>query len=114
MKGNVEANNVTYKNLSDNPLETIIEKINSTLKSLYDNKHISLKLYKRLKASSESKLGSPRSQPKLHNGKFDTRLIFNCIRHPTESLCSFVDHFIKEIVNKLFTVLKILKIYFKV
>ena len=106
MKENLEANNVTYKSLSDNPLKITIEKINSTLKNLYENKHISLKLFSCLKASLDSKLGTPRLLPKLHKAKFSTRLIINCIRHPTESLCSFVDQFLKEIVSKLSTVLK--------
>ena len=35
MKENLEANNVTYKILPDNPLETTIEKINNSLKSLF-------------------------------------------------------------------------------
>jgi len=35
MKENLEANNVTYKSLPDNPLETTIEKINNSLKSLF-------------------------------------------------------------------------------
>ena len=35
MKENLEANNVTYKSLPDNTLETTIEKINNSLKSLF-------------------------------------------------------------------------------
>ena len=76
------------------------------MEELKTNEHISPKLYKCLKVSLISKLGSPRLLPKLHKAKFDTRLIINCIKHPTEYLCSFIDLFLKNIVIKLPTVLK--------
>ena len=62
--------------------------------------------FQQQKKSLISKLGSPRLLPKLHKTKFDTRLIINCIKHPTESLCSFVDLFLKNIVINLPPVLK--------
>ena len=106
MRKNLEANNVTYINLSENPLSKTIENINKRLNELYINKHISLKMFNCLKVNLSSKLGTPRLLPKLHKPKFDTRLIINCINHPTEAICSLVDLFLKEIANELFYCVK--------
>ena len=106
MRKNLNANNFTYDTLEENPLISTITLINNKLEELKTDEHISPKLYKCLKASLFSKLGSPRLLPKLHKTKFDTRLIINCIKHPTESLCSFVDLFLKNIVVNLPPVLK--------
>ena len=106
MRKNLNANNFTYETLEENPLISTITLINNKLEELKTDEHISPKLYKCLKASLFSKLGSPRLLPKLHKTKFDTRLIINCIKHPTESLCSFVDLFLKNIVVNLPPVLK--------
>ena len=41
-------------------------KISKSLNTLYENSHISMKLFKSLKARINSKLGTPRLLPKLH------------------------------------------------
>ena len=62
--------------------------------------------YSCLKVKDSSRLGSIRLLPKLHKEKFSIRAIINCINHPTENLCKFVDTFLKPIVSELPTVLK--------
>ena len=83
-----------------------INNINKDLHNLHKNKSISKNLLNCLKAKNDNKLGFPRMLPKLHKAKFGIRLIINCISHPTEKMCSFVDQFLKKIVSKLPTVLK--------
>ncbi len=101
-----EENKQNYITLTENPLENTIDLVNRDLKKLYEQKHISKKLFNCLKAESSNRLGTLRLLPKIHKQKFGIRQINNCIKHPTEKICHFVDLFLKEIVGNLPTVLK--------
>ena len=99
-------NNRHYKSVESDPLSNTIKSISSVLKNLYNKKLISLELFNNLRIKDSSRLGSIRLLPKLHKEKFSIRAIINCISHPTEKICKFVDAFLKPIVSKLPTVLK--------
>jgi hypothetical protein len=99
-------NDKHYKPVDSDPLENTVNSINVFLKNLYIKKQISLDLFNNLRISGTSRLGSIRLLPKLHKEKFSVRAIINCINHPTEKLCKFVDSFLKPIVSDLPTVLK--------
>jgi hypothetical protein len=102
----LEENKRNYKSVDSDPLNNTIKSISTFLKNLYTKKQISLDLYNNLRINDSNRLGSIRLLPKLHKDKFSVRAIINCINHPTEKLCKFVDAFLKPIVSKLPTVLR--------
>jgi hypothetical protein len=82
----------TYLALQINPLEKTIILINNTLKTLYKNKNIDIKLYKKLIISkNECSLGKFRILPKLHKDKFGIRPIINSTNHPTSKFCKIIE-----------------------
>jgi hypothetical protein len=101
-------NKKTYIQLNEDPLKDIIKNINNKLKELYNNKHISSKLYKKLqiKENFNCKNGSLRILPKIHKDKFGIRPIINSINHPTSKLCEFIDIILKPIIEQCDTIIK--------
>ena len=98
---------LTYLKLSENPLSNTVSKINNSIEALLNNKSISLKIYKKLILDPNlCKLGKFRILPKIHKQKFSTRPIINCIHHPTEKLCLFIDCICKFYVFQANSILK--------
>ncbi|CAF1074569.1 unnamed protein product, partial [Brachionus calyciflorus] len=94
-----------YQQIDENPLENMVNNINSTLKTLLNNKNMSQRLYKRLYIKN-FQVGKFRILPKIHKSKFGLRPIINCINHPTSSLCEFIDIILQKILKNCSTILK--------
>ena len=74
---------------------------------MHIKKHISLKLYNKLKIfKMNCKVGSFRILPIVHKDKFSVRPIINCTDHFTSNLCLLVDFMLRSLVFKLSSYLK--------
>ena len=101
-------NNDTYCMLENDQTSDIIDRINTKLKQLLKRSHISKQLFNYLKISDlkNTKAGKFKILAKIHKEKFGIRPIINCIGHPTEFLCKFIDMFLQPIVKSKNTILK--------
>ncbi len=100
--------NDTYQLLENDLTSEIVSEINLVLKYLSDNKNISKKSYNhlRIKANHQINAGKFRIMAKIHKDKFGIRPIIDCIRHPTERLCSFIDLILQPLVKSIKSILK--------
>jgi hypothetical protein len=89
----------TYLKLSDNPTSVFKNKIDCTLSFLFVSKHISEKLYKTFRPSSDSRLGKFRILVKLHKPKLGIRPIVNFRNNPMEKFSKFLDFLLGPIVK---------------
>jgi len=71
-------NSSSYRRLENNPLENITKELNSCLLDMFDQKHISKKLYEKLLIVKKCSLGKFRVLVKVHKDKFGIRPIVNC------------------------------------
>jgi hypothetical protein len=94
--------------LENDQTSDIIDRINTKLKQLLKRSHISKQLFNYLKISDlkNTKAGKFKILAKIHKEKFGIRPIINCIGHPTEFLCKFIDMFLQPIVKSKNTILK--------
>ena len=65
-------NNLIYEKISDNPLKTAIDYIESELIILLENKNISQKLFNNIVPNQNNKLGKARILPKIHKANFSS------------------------------------------
>lgn len=95
-----------YLKLENDPLETTIREINKQLNTLNREKHISHRLFTKIKIKN-AKIGTFNLIPKLHKpGVFGVRPLVNCIGHPTSNICIFIDVMLNEIIRKIDHILK--------
>ena len=97
-----------YEQLAEDNTPRIINHINATLLKLLENNHIEKKIFNFLKIKYDNsvKAGSFRLLAKIYKKNFGIRPIINCIGHPTESLCLFIDSILQPIVKNISKILK--------
>ncbi len=99
------SNDITYCKLNYNPLKLTIDGIKKDMVSLYNNGHISKRLFDKIKFDN-CKMGKFKMMPKIHKSKFGIRPIVASINHPTEVMSFVIDRILKVYVNNSHTVLR--------
>jgi len=84
----------TYIRIENDPKEEILLDIKSIIIELFNNGHISRKLYSLL-LDVDGRLGFFRILPKLHKSKFGNRPIINYKEHVTSSFCYLIDFILR-------------------
>ena len=90
--------NNTYARIDNDPLEDVINDINSIVIDLFDHGHICRKLFSLL-LENNGRLGSFRFLPKLHKNKYGNRPIINYKEHITSNFCFLIDFILRPHVN---------------
>jgi hypothetical protein len=98
----------TYRKLDSDRTSDIVDSINTRLTDLENNGHISKQLFNflRIRDKNNIKPGKFKVLAKIHKEKFGIRPIINCIAHPTEQLCKFIDLLLQPLVKSINTILK--------
>ena len=88
----------TYTRIEENPLPSVVNEIKNEVYRLFEQKHLSKKLFKQIKDVT-GKLGSFRLLPKLTKDIFSCRQIINYKNHFTNVFCLIIDFILKPYVN---------------
>lgn len=85
-----------------NPLESLVERTNDFLRSLWVNKHLSQKQYERLKVKKEeAELAHLYFLPKAHKPLTPLRPIMSGLKSPTIAISKWLDGLLRPLFNRL-------------
>ena len=85
-----------------NPLESLVERTNDFLRSLWINKHLSQKQYERLKVKKEeAELAHLYFLPKAHKPLTPLRPIMSGLKSPTIAISKWLDGLLRPLFNRL-------------